>query len=115
MRMLAQTMPPDARLVGLDLRENVLEKARSAVGDDPRFVFVQHDANERLPFEDEEFDRVLSVNLLEAISAKDEFVREAHRVLKPDGRLVCAHYDWESQLYAIPREETITSAKMLLT
>jgi ubiquinone/menaquinone biosynthesis C-methylase UbiE len=99
MRMLAQSMPPDARLVGLDFRENVLEEARSAVRDDPRFVFLQHDLNERLPFEGAEFDRILSVNTLEAIPAKNELAREAHRVLKPGGRLVCAHYDWESQLF----------------
>lgn len=99
LRMLARTMPAGARLVGLDFREQVLEEARAAVDEDPRFEFLQGDVSERLPFEDGEFDRVLSVNMLEAIPAKDELAREAHRVLKPGGRLVCAHYDWESQLF----------------
>lgn len=107
LRMLAQTMPANARLVGIDFRGEVLEEARSAVRGDPRFVFLQHDANERLPFEDGEFDRVMSVNTLEAIPAKEEFAREAHRVLKPGGRLVCTHYDWESQLYDGPDKEVI--------
>jgi SAM-dependent methyltransferase len=97
--MLGQAMSASARLVGLDFRDSVLEQGRSSVESDRRFAFVNHDINERLPFEDDEFDRVLSVNALEAIPAKDAFVREAHRVLKPGGRLVCAHYDWESQLY----------------
>ena len=107
LRMLAQIMPAGARLVGLDFRGEVLEEARSAVRGDERFVFLQHDVNERLPFEDGAFDRVLSVNAIEAIPAKDVFAREAHRVLKPGGRLVCAHYDWESQLYDGPDKEVI--------
>lgn len=107
LEMLAASMPQSARLVGLDFREDVLEGARSAMGADPRFLFVQHDVNERLPFEDGELDRVLCVNTLEAIEAKDQFAREVHRVLKPGGRLVCAHYDWESQLYDGPEKEVI--------
>lgn len=107
LRMLGESARPGARLVGLDFRENVLEEARSAAGDDPRFVVLHHDVNEGLPFEDGELDRVLSVNALEAVSEKAAFVREAHRVLKPGGRLVCAHYDWESQLYDGPDKELI--------
>lgn len=99
LRMLARTMPAGAKLVGLDFRESVLEEARAAVGDDPRFELLRHDVTEPLPFGDAAFDRILSVNALEAISEKDELVREAHRVLKPGGRLVCAHYDWESELF----------------
>lgn len=107
LRMLGETMPAGTRLVGVDFRDEVLEEARSAVGDDPRFVFLEHDLNERLPFEDAAFDRVLSVNALEAIPAKVELAREAHRVLKPGGRVVCAHYDWESQLYDGPNKEVV--------
>jgi SAM-dependent methyltransferase len=107
LRMLAGTMPADARLVGIDLRENLLEEACAAVDGDDRFSFLQHDLNERLPFDDGAVDRVLSVNALEAIPAKDVIVREAHRVLKPGGRLVCAHYDWESMLYDGPDKDVI--------
>lgn len=107
LRTLGQTMPAAARLVGLDFREEVLEEARDAVRGDPRFEFLHHDVNTRLPFADGEFDRVLSVNTLEAIPAKDEFAREAHRVLRPGGRLVCAHFDWESQLYDGPDKDVI--------
>lgn len=107
LRMLGDSMTSGARLVGLDFRENVLEEARSAAGDDPRFVFLHHDMSEGLPFEDGELDRVLSVNALEAVSEKEPFVREVHRVLKPDGKLVCAHYDWASQLYDGPDKKLI--------
>jgi ubiquinone/menaquinone biosynthesis C-methylase UbiE len=105
--MLARMMPAGARLVGIDLRESMLEEARAAVDGDERFRFLQHDVNERLPFEDGEFDRVLSVNALEAIPAKEVFAREAHRTLQAGGQLVCAHYDWESQLYDGPDKEVV--------
>lgn len=107
LRMLGPTMSASARLVGLDFRDEVLEEARSGVHGDSRFRFLRHDMNERLPLEDGAFDRVLSVNALEAISAKTELVREAHRVLKPGGRLVCAHYDWESLLCDGPDKDVI--------
>ena len=99
LRMLARTMPAGVRLAGVDFRDQVLAEARASVGDDPRLAFLRHDLTERLPFDDQTFDRVLSVNVLEAIPDKAAFVREAHRVLKPGGRVVCAHYEWESQLF----------------
>lgn len=107
LRMLAERMPEGARLVGIDFREEVLDEARAAVGSDSRFEFVRHDVTAGLPFEDGEFDRVVSVNVLEAIEAKEAFARAAHRVLRPGGRFVCAHYDWESQLFDGPDKDVI--------
>lgn len=51
-----------------------------------------------MPFGDGEFDRVLSVNLLETIPEKNALLAEVHRVLRGEGRIVFAHYDWDSQL-----------------
>lgn len=107
LRMLAPNLPANARLVGVDNRESVLEEAREAVAGDPRFEFVRHDLSEPLPFSSREFSRVLSVNVLEAIEAKDAFAREVYRVLDPAGRFVCAHYDWESQLFDGPQKDVI--------
>ena len=40
---------------------------------------------ERIPYEDGSFDMVFSSNTLEHIPQLDEFQKEIHRVLKPDG------------------------------
>jgi ubiquinone/menaquinone biosynthesis C-methylase UbiE len=90
--------PESARLVGLDSSRNGIDAARTAAGSDPRFSFLVHDASAGLPFANGEFDRVLSVNLLECIQDKQHLLREVHRVLAPNGRIAFAHWDWDSQL-----------------
>jgi SAM-dependent methyltransferase len=99
LRMLAEQLPADARLVGVDLSEKRVQAARDAADGDPRFTFVAHDLADGIPFETGTFDRVLSVNVLEAIEDKDALLREVHRVLRPEGRLVFAHLDWDSLFY----------------
>ena len=99
LQMLAQQVPESARLVGIDASEKSIEIARAATRDDPRFTFVVHDLTQGLPFEEAAFDRVLSVNVLEAIRDKAELLREVHRVLNSEGRLVFSHFDWDSHLY----------------
>lgn len=60
--------------------------------------FAIQDVTSGLPFADGEFDRVLSINLLECIPDKQQLLHEVHRVLAPEGRVVFAHWDWDSQL-----------------
>lgn len=99
LQMLARQVPESTRLVGIDASEKSIEVARAATAGDPRFTFVVHDLTAGIPFEEGAFDRVLSVNVLEAIPDKDALLREAHRVLSTEGRLVFSHFDWDSQLY----------------
>lgn len=87
----------DTRLVGLDASEPGIAAARQATAADPRYAFALHDVARRLPSGDGEFDRVMSVNLLECIPHKQQLLREVHRVLAPGGRVVFAHWDWDSQ------------------
>jgi SAM-dependent methyltransferase len=51
-----------------------------------RFSLVN--LNEQLPFDDNTFDRVVSINVLYALDRQEYAVREMLRVLKPEGRLV---------------------------
>ena len=99
LQILARRLPETARLVGIDSSEDSIEAARAATRGDPRFVFLLHDVAEGLPFEDAAFDRVLSMNVLEAIVDKATLLRHVGRVLAPGGRLVVSHFDWDSQLY----------------
>jgi len=41
-----------------------------------------------LPFEDERFDLVTAISLIEHVSGQEHMLKEAFRVLKPDGNLV---------------------------
>lgn len=99
LQMLAEHASEETRLVGIDASRKSIDAARAATEGDPRFRFVVHDLTEGIPFGDGEFDRVLSVNVLEAIPEKGALLREVHRVLSPGGWLVFAHFDWDSQFY----------------
>ncbi len=95
---LAARAPASARLTGLDADAAAIDAAREAARGDPRIELAVHDLTRELPFSAGAFQRVLSVNLLECIPDKQAFLHEAHRVLAPDGRVVFAHWDWDSVL-----------------
>jgi SAM-dependent methyltransferase len=55
---------------------------------DPRVSFRQHDVTNPLPFPDDYFDHVFSIEGLEHFVSPWSFVRELCRVLKPGGSLI---------------------------
>lgn len=97
LRQIARLAPDECRLVGVDTKLSAVETARAEVRGDKRFAFLTEDAAKALPFEDGEFDVVFSKNMLECLLDKQSHVRDAHRVLRPGGQIVSAHYDWDSQ------------------
>jgi methionine biosynthesis protein MetW len=71
--------------VGVDVSANAVAAAREA-GLDARVI---EDAAE-LPFEDESFDLVVCIEVLEHLFSPDRAAAEILRVLRPGGRLVCS-------------------------
>jgi SAM-dependent methyltransferase len=57
------------------------------------------DLDEPLPFEDQSIDRVVSLNVIEALADPAGFLRECYRVLRPGGRAVVAHSDFDTALF----------------
>lgn len=76
---------PNARLTGIELSARALELASAR---ETGAELVQGSVSE-LPFPEETFDRVLSIDVL-THAAVDETraLREAHRVLRPAGKLI---------------------------
>lgn len=62
----------------------------------------------KLDFPDNEFDLVLTKDLLECISDKATFVSEINRILKPGGTVICVHADFDSVVYNGENEDLIT-------
>lgn len=85
------TMPvyqtiPNAEITCLDYSADMMEHARKRADDMnlKNITFVQGDVG-HLPFEDESFDVVLSLNGFHAFPDKDAAYKEIYRVLKPGG------------------------------
>jgi ubiquinone/menaquinone biosynthesis C-methylase UbiE len=68
-------------VVGVDIDQEQLRIARERHGHNENLCFLESDAA-NLPFEDEEFDLVLSQMVLHHISEWEETLREVARVLK---------------------------------
>jgi SAM-dependent methyltransferase len=66
-----------------DLDDETVQSIRELVNDD-----VYRIDGKCVPFEDNEFDRIVIVDFLEHIESDHGFVRELFRVLKPGGELI---------------------------
>ena len=81
--MLALAGP--SRLVGVDVAEDALERARSRVAGVAEVV----NADIRdLPFDDHSVDVVVCFEVIEHVDRQDEALAELRRVLRPDGALL---------------------------
>ena len=92
------------KVVGFDSSEKQIAAATRRLS---RFVsrgkaeFHVGDAGTTLPFPSKSFHAVLAVELMECLPAAKQrrLLREIHRVLKPGGRLLLEHTDWDTQVW----------------
>lgn len=82
----------ECEIIGVDLDEEALEKARKNIKENQveHLVQVQRANATKLPFADESFDIVINEAMLTMlpIEAKEKAIREYLRVLKPNGFLL---------------------------
>jgi ubiquinone/menaquinone biosynthesis C-methylase UbiE len=78
------------RVSGMDGSGRMLQSAEVRLrAAQPNFPFTLKQGNiERLPFEDAQFDLVLSTGVIEYVKDDANVLREMHRVLRPGGHLV---------------------------
>ena len=78
------------RMVGIDSSLEGINKCRKKI---PAMEVIQGDIKEALPFKDNYFDKVLTVNTLYTIdiSKRLGLMKEIYRVLKPEGKIVIAN------------------------
>jgi ubiquinone/menaquinone biosynthesis C-methylase UbiE len=82
---LAETFP-ESEVVGLDLSQPLLEKAIKKAIHINNCTFKQGDV-QAMPFEDDYFDIVISINMLHVVRDPVAMLNEIERVLKPHGLL----------------------------
>lgn len=93
----------DVRLLGIDSSLSMLARARAKCRLETRARFQPVDLDERLPFDDSTYDRIVSINALYAVAKPLDTLREIFRVLKPGGRLVLASPTPDSSFFGIMR------------
>lgn len=93
--MAAEAVGPTGSVTGVDPSTRMLRQARKNAAHMDANPEFKLDVIERLPFEAEQFDVVLSSMMLHHLPAelKQEGLREVHRVLKPGGRLSVVDLD----------------------
>ncbi len=92
------------RVVGMDRTERMLRGARRRLSSYIKrgsAELVVGDAGKPLPFPSRSFDAVLSAELMECLPPvkRARLVREIRRVLKPSGRILIEHTDWDTQVW----------------
>ena len=111
-------IPEEVKITLSDISEGMLRDARREIGTgDERFDFCTFDCHE-IPFEDDSFDVVVANHVLFYCDDIGKAVREACRVLRPGGRLICGTYGSNhmkevSQLVQEFDERIVLSAKHL--
>ena len=117
---LVQAAPavPGGLLAGVDLSAAALARTARAVAEaaaglapPPAVLCLQADLKAPLPLADAAFDRVLCHNVLECLPDPGALVAEAARVLRPRGRLVLAHSDLDTLVFA---SEDLTLTRRLV-
>jgi ubiquinone/menaquinone biosynthesis C-methylase UbiE len=97
-RELALAVGSDGRAVGFDLNADQLVAARALCNGLEAAEFVEGDAQE-MPFEDDDFHGVTSVQVLEYIPDPDRALSETRRVLRPGGRVAFISTLWDHFQY----------------
>ena len=85
----AKWLPRDATLTLTDFSEGMVEAAMANVPALPNISFRQVDI-QQIPYEDNSFDLVIANMMLYHVPDLHKGLSEVARVLKPDGRFICA-------------------------
>ena len=79
------------QLVGIDINENGIQNARNLASEnglDGKMEFSVADASEQLPFIDETFDIIISIDSINHFRSRDKVFGEFKRILKKGGHLL---------------------------
>jgi SAM-dependent methyltransferase len=102
--LISDTVAPESTLVGIDAMENPINHARELY---PNIDFRHEKFIDSFSFPDACFDIVVSVDALECIPNKSAFLAEVARILRPTGKVLFAHWDWDTQVYNSEHKESI--------
>ena len=104
---ISNTIANESIMVGIDSRQKPIDQAAALY---PNIDFRHEKFVESLSFSDSAFDTVISVDTLECIPNKTALFGEVARVLRPNGKVLFAHWDWDTQTYNVPSRDLARKA-----
>jgi phosphatidylethanolamine/phosphatidyl-N-methylethanolamine N-methyltransferase len=88
-----RSYPPHARVVGIDLSEGMLRRARRRVAQDHmNWVQLALGNALQLPFPDQTFTHVLLSHVITVVSDPVKLIEETRRVTRPGGQIVIINH-----------------------
>ena len=95
---IRQKIGRNGYLAGVDRAPELINSA-SSNPEAAAELFVQDIDGASLAFPDGRFDRILCHNVIECIVEKPALISECHRCLRPGGKLVLSHHDFDTAVY----------------
>lgn len=94
--MLSKGTSARSKLFGIDASERFIREASEKYSD---INFICKKFDDKIDFPDASFDVVVTIDVFECISNKNALIKEFHRILKPGGKVLAAHWDWDTMIY----------------
>lgn len=98
---MAKAVGKSGSVCGVDISEPLLKIARSQAKGKNEIEYLLGDATQ-LPYQEKEFDVVVSTQVLEYVPDVNAALVEFHRVLKNGGRVALLDTDWDSIVWHFP-------------
>jgi ubiquinone/menaquinone biosynthesis C-methylase UbiE len=104
---LAKAIGKSGSVCGVDISEPLLQVARSQ-GEAPYGIEYRHGDATQLPYPAEDFDAVVSTQVLEYVPDVDAALAEFRRVIRTGGRVAILDTDWDSIVWYSPDRASMT-------
>lgn len=105
--MIADAVSSSGYVCGIDVSEPLLAVARSHCAHQSWVEFRRGDATQ-LPFSDNDFDAVVSTQVLEYVRDVDAALAEIYRLVRWGGRVAILDTDWDSLVWHSPNRERMS-------
>lgn len=105
--ILSKRVSAESKLVGIDAMDRLIKEANNRY---PSISFICKKFDGKLDLPDASFDIIVTVDVIECISDKAALLNEFHRVLKPRGKILAAHWDWDTMVYSSDNKELARKA-----